>query len=340
MTTAVATPEFSCTETPRTPLGQRLLASGCISAPQLEEALAAQSSVDPEESNHLIGRTLVSLGHLTQARLRTCLAELFAEECRIYHANPDVRPSLSLKGVEKRLDGRVVLDGIDLDIPHGHITAIIGISGGGKSVTLKHLVGLMAPDRGTIALDGKDLVSLSPQALQAARRRFSLLFQGGALFDSLNVYDNVAFPLRETTETPEGEIKRKVMRALEEVNLAGMEHKFPDELSGGMNKRVALARALITNPEIILLDEPTAGLDPIIENAIHHLICDTFMRTRTTMVIISHAVPAIFKWCHHVVVLHQGKVRASGPTLAIQESTDPVIRQFISGDVDGPIHVL
>lgn len=340
MTTAAAMPESPFTQIPRKPLGQRLLASGCISDHQLEEALSAQSSLDPEEINHLIGRTLVSLGHLTPARLRSCLADLFAEECRDYRANPHVRSSLSLKGVEKQLDGRTVLDGVDLDIPHGHITAIIGMSGGGKSVTLKHLVGLMRPDCGTISLHGEDLVALSPKALQAARRRFSLLFQGGALFDSLSVFDNVAFPLRETTDTSEDEIKKRVMRALEEVNLVGMEYKFPDELSGGMNKRAALARALITRPEIILLDEPTAGLDPIIENAIHHLICDTFMRTRTTMVIISHAVPAIFKWCHHVVVLHQGKVRASGPTLAIQESIDPVIRQFIHGDVDGPVHVL
>ncbi|MBF8272560.1 MAG: ABC transporter ATP-binding protein [Magnetococcales bacterium] len=322
------------------PLGQRLLASGCINSRQLDDALAAQSSVDPSEINHLVGRTLVSLGHLTSARLRSCLVKFFTDECREYRDNPSVPAILSMKGVEKRLDGRVVLDGIDLDIPEQRITAIIGISGGGKSVTLKHLVGLMRPDQGVISLNGKNLVTLSPSELQKVRRRFSLLFQGGALFDSLNVFDNVAFPLRETTSIPETEIHKRVMNSLEEVNLAGMEMKFPDELSGGMNKRAALARALITRPEIILLDEPTAGLDPIIENAIHHLICDTFMRTRTTMVIISHSVPSIFKWCHHVIVLHQGKVRASGPALAIQESLDPVIRQFIHGDVDGPIHVL
>ncbi|MBF0108492.1 MAG: ATP-binding cassette domain-containing protein [Magnetococcales bacterium] len=245
-----------------------------------------------------------------------------------------------MKGVEKRLDGRAVLDGIDIDIPKNHVTAILGISGGGKSVTLKHFVGLMRPDRGTVTIDGKNIEAMAPRDLQNIRRRISLLFQGGALFDSLDVFDNIAFPLRETSTMSEAEIQGRVTRALEAVNLAGMERKFPDELSGGMNKRVALARALITQPEIILLDEPTAGLDPIIENAIHHLVCDTFMRTRTTMVLISHAIPAIFKWCHHAIVLHQGKVRASGPTLAIQESDDPIIRQFIHGDVDGPVTVL
>ncbi|MBF0417226.1 MAG: ATP-binding cassette domain-containing protein [Magnetococcales bacterium] len=130
------------------------------------------------------------------------------------------------------------------------------------------------------------------------------------------------------------------MRCLEEVNLVGMERKFPDELSGGMMKRAALARALVTDPEILLLDEPTAGLDPIIENAIHYLICDTYLRTRYTMVVISHAVPEIFKWCHHVIALHKGKVLYSGPSHEVGQSRDPVLRQFIHGELDGPIQVI
>ncbi|MBF0098079.1 MAG: ATP-binding cassette domain-containing protein [Magnetococcales bacterium] len=242
--------------------------------------------------------------------------------------------------VAKTLDGRQVLDGLNLEIPAHKITAIIGISGGGKSVTLKHMVGLMRPDRGDVWVGDQPISRLSGQKLNAVRRRFSLLFQEGALFDSLNVTDNVAFPLRETTALTEVEIRHRVETALQEVNLAGMGHKFPDELSGGMKKRAALARALVTQPEIILLDEPTAGLDPIIENAIHYLICDTYMRTRYTIVCISHAVPAIFDWCHHVVVLHRGRVLASGPSLDIRNSTDPTIKQFISGDLDGPIQVI
>ncbi|MBF0285426.1 MAG: ATP-binding cassette domain-containing protein [Magnetococcales bacterium] len=242
--------------------------------------------------------------------------------------------------VEKVLDGRKVLDGIDLAIPEGRITAIIGVSGGGKSVTIKHMIGLMKPDKGKVWVGEDEISALSNRRLQQVRRRFSLLFQGGALFDSLNVFDNVAFPLRENTPLSEEEIRLQVEQRLTQVNLLAGGNKFPDELSGGMLKRVALARALVTDPEIILLDEPTAGLDPIIENAIHHLICDTYLRSRYTMVFISHAVPEIFHWCHHMVVLHQGRVLAAGPARAIQESDDPAIQQFIHGRLDGPIKVI
>ncbi|MBF0584084.1 MAG: ATP-binding cassette domain-containing protein [Magnetococcales bacterium] len=247
---------------------------------------------------------------------------------------------IRFENVEKTLDGRKVLDNLNLEIPANKITAIIGISGGGKSVTLKHMVGLMKPDKGEVWVGDQPLGRLSTRKLNHVRRRFSMLFQEGALFDSLNVTDNVAFPLRETTRLHEEEILRRVELCLQEVNLAGMGNKYPDELSGGMRKRAALARALVTQPEIILLDEPTAGLDPIIENSIHYLICDTFMRTRYTTVFISHAVPAIFDWCHHVVVLHRGRVLASGPSLEIRNSSDPTIKQFISGDLDGPIQVI
>ncbi|MBF0191799.1 MAG: ATP-binding cassette domain-containing protein [Magnetococcales bacterium] len=245
-----------------------------------------------------------------------------------------------MERVVKILDNRRVLDAVDLSIPANRVTAIIGMSGGGKSVTLKHMVGLMKPDQGTVWVGEEALGRLSSRELTRVRGRFSLLFQGGALFDSMNVFDNVAFPLREKTGLAEAEIRLRVMRCLEEVNLVGMERKYPDELSGGMMKRAALARALVTNPEILLLDEPTAGLDPIIENAIHYLICDTFMRTRYTMVVISHAVPEIFNWCHHVIVLHRGKVLFSGPSREVVTSRDPVIRQFIRGDLDGPIQVI
>ncbi|MBF0358281.1 MAG: ATP-binding cassette domain-containing protein [Magnetococcales bacterium] len=254
-----------------------------------------------------------------------------------YQLESNVPAKIRFKGVEKSFDGRLVLDGLEMEIPAHKITAVIGISGGGKSVTLKHMVGLVKPDKGEVWVDDNNLAEISDKQLNTIRKRFSLLFQGGALFDSLNVYDNVAFPLKETTNLDAAEIHSRVTKALRNVNLSGIEKKFPDELSGGMQKRVALARALVIRPDIILLDEPTAGLDPIIEKAIHYLICDTFMRTRYTMVIISHAVPAIFDWCHHVIVLHQGKVRASGPSMDIKNSKDPVIRQFIKGELDGPI---
>ena len=322
------------------PMGQRLVANDCITQEQLQHALETQEGAKRSEQDDLIGRTLVELGYITQPALLDCLFHQFTRERVAYKLKPQSEPIIRLQAVEKTLDGRKVLDGIDLEIPARKITAIIGISGGGKSVTFKHMVGLMKPDGGRVLVGDEDLNRVSSRRLSAIRRRFSMLFQGGALFDSLNVFDNVAFPLRETTSLSEAEIKKRVERCLEEVNLAGMGGKYPDELSGGMNKRAALARALVTRPEIILLDEPTAGLDPIIENAIHYLICDTFMRTRYTMVCISHAVPGIFEWCHHAVVLHKGKVLESGPSLDIRNSKNPIIQQFIKGELDGPIQVI
>ncbi|MBF0126251.1 MAG: ATP-binding cassette domain-containing protein [Magnetococcales bacterium] len=280
------------------------------------------------------------MGYITQSALLDCLFEQFTRERNAYLCDPREPPSIRLAEVVKILDGRRVLDAVELAIPAHRVTAIIGMSGGGKSVILKHMVGLMKPDQGEVWVGDQPLGRLSSRKLTRVRNRFSYLFQGGALFDSLNVYDNVAFPLREKTGLSQKEIHQRVMRCLEEVNLFGMEGKFPDELSGGMMKRAALARALVTDPEILLLDEPTAGLDPIIENAIHYLICDTYMRTRYTMVVISHAVPEIFRWCHHVIALHKGKVLFSGPSREIKESRDPVIQQFIRGDIDGPIQVI
>ncbi|MBF0296989.1 MAG: ATP-binding cassette domain-containing protein [Magnetococcales bacterium] len=323
-------------------LGRQLVANGCVTENQLDRALRKQQNDHPTAGNneHLVGRTLVDLGYISQSALLDCLFSQFSREREAYRADTGETPIIHLKQVVKILDGRRVLDAIDIAIPAKRVTAIIGMSGGGKSVILKHMVGLMRPTQGEVRVGEHLLGALSPRQLAQVRRRFSFLFQGGALFDSLNVYDNVAFPLREKTDWSESVIHDRVMRCLEEVNLFGMERKFPDELSGGMMKRAALARALVTDPEILLLDEPTAGLDPIIENAIHYLICDTYMRTRYTMVIISHAVPEIFRWCHHVIALHKGKVLFSGPSTEIGQSRNPVIRQFISGDIDGPIQVI
>ncbi|MEO5348519.1 MAG: ATP-binding cassette domain-containing protein [Magnetococcus sp. YQC-3] len=318
------------------PLGERLVRNGCVTTVQLEKALESQA----QQRESLIGKTLVELGYISHPALLNCLFHQLTRERVAYHLDPQAPTIIRFDHVEKSLDGRQVLDDLTLEIPANKITAIIGISGGGKSVTLKHMVGLMRPDKGEVWVGDQPLGRLSSQQLNRVRRRFSMLFQEGALFDSMNVTDNVAFPLRETTRLSEEEILQRVDACLQEVNLAGMGDKYPDELSGGMKKRAALARALVTQPEIILLDEPTAGLDPIIENAIHYLICDTYMRTRYTIVFISHSVPAIFDWCHHVVVLHRGRVLASGPSLEIRNSTDPTIKQFISGDLDGPIQVI
>ncbi|MBF0175623.1 MAG: ATP-binding cassette domain-containing protein [Magnetococcales bacterium] len=264
----------------------------------------------------------------------------FIEERREYAAQPPPPTAIRFAGVTKTLDGRKVLDRVDLEIPQGKITAIIGVSGGGKSVSLKHMIGLMAPDAGQVFVGDQELGRLSRKQLLEVRERFSMLFQGSALFDSMSVFDNVAFPLREKTRHGAKSIAKMVHKTLSQVGLSGVDGKFPDELSGGMMKRVALARALVTQPEVILLDEPTAGLDPIIENAIHHLICETYMRTRYTMVIISHAIPQIFNWCHHVLVLHEGKILESGPAIVVMASQHPVIKQFINGSLIGPIKVI
>jgi phospholipid/cholesterol/gamma-HCH transport system ATP-binding protein len=242
--------------------------------------------------------------------------------------------------VEKTLDGRKVLDGVTLEIPRSQITAIIGLSGAGKSLLLKHMIGLMKPDRGQVLLDGVDINRLSREGLYEARKRFGMLFQTGALFDSLTVFENVAFPLREKTDMPERELREKVRRILRHVGLENAEEKFPDELSGGMVRRVALARAVVMDPEIILFDEPTTGLDPIIRNSILHLICRTYHEHHFTMVMISHDLPDIFQWCQHVVVVHEGKVVEVGTPGEIRNSVDPFVRQLVDGDIAGPVQLM
>jgi len=254
--------------------------------------------------------------------------------------DPEGPPILRLVGVEKALDGKKVLDHIDLDIPRNRITAIIGLSGAGKSVLLKHMIALLKPDRGQVLLDGVDLCGLSREELYETRRRFGMLFQSGALFDSLDVFENVAFPLREKTKLGEEQIRERVLVILRKVGLEDAEGKFPDELSGGMVRRVALARAMVMDPEIILFDEPTTGLDPIIRNSILNLICRTFEDHKFTMVMISHDIPDIFDWCHHVVVVHDGKVIETGPPDAVRNSVNPVVRQLVEGDIHGPVHLM
>lgn len=253
---------------------------------------------------------------------------------------PGGGPPIRLVGVTKVLEGNTVLDGVNLEIPPRRITAIIGLSGAGKSVMLKHMIGLERPDAGQVLVDGADLSRLSKNELNRIRRRFGMLFQGGALFDSLNVFENVAFPLREKTGLGETEIRERVRERLAQVGLEGAGEKYPDELSGGMVRRVALARAMVMDPEILLLDEPTTGLDPIIRNSILSLICHTYHRYCFTMVMISHDIPEIFRWSHYVVVMQGGKVVASAPSGEVFRSPDPFVQQLIRGDISGPVHLM
>lgn len=247
---------------------------------------------------------------------------------------------ITLRDIHKSFGGQKVLDGLDLDIPAGKITAIIGPSGEGKSVLLKHLIGLLQPDSGQVEVDGESIVNLRRSELNRIREKFGMLFQNVALFDSMTVFENVAFPLEEKTRFSKNEIREKVRAALEDVGLKNIDSKFPDELSGGMKKRVGLARAVVLNPKIILFDEPTTGLDPIIKRAIHQLIKDTHAKFGFTAVIVSHEIPDIFDVAQNVAMLFRGKILQHGTPEEIQNSTDPAIRQFISGSLDGPIRMV
>jgi phospholipid/cholesterol/gamma-HCH transport system ATP-binding protein len=247
---------------------------------------------------------------------------------------------ITLRNVHKSFGDQKVLDGLDLDIPDGKITAIIGPSGEGKSVLLKHLIGLLQPDSGTVEVDGESIVALRRSELNRIREKFGMLFQNVALFDSMTVFENVAFPLEEKTALSKEEIRSRVLSALEDVGLKNIENKFPDELSGGMKKRVGLARAVVLNPKIILFDEPTTGLDPIIKRAIHQLIKDTHAKFGFTAVIVSHEIPEIFDVAQNVAMLFQGKILQHGTSDDIRNSDHPAIRQFISGSLDGPIQMM
>src|SRR6266403_1794519 len=242
---------------------------------------------------------------------------------------------IKVEGLTKSFGRQAVLRELTLEVATGTITIVIGRSGGGKSVFLKHLVGLMQPDAGRILVDGVDISRMRGRALDEIRRTYGVVFQGGALFDSMTCYDNVAFPLREKLRTPPEELTKRVEAALGQVGLEGVGAKYPAEISGGMRKRVAIARALVTEPEIVFFDEPTTGLDPILVNTIHRLIQDLHRKFRFTAVMVSHEIPEIFEIADRVAMLHEGLIVEAGPPDVIQASTNPVIRQFIRGEPEG-----
>jgi phospholipid/cholesterol/gamma-HCH transport system ATP-binding protein len=244
---------------------------------------------------------------------------------------------IEIVDLHKSFNSQKVLNGVNLKIEDKDVMIIMGSSGCGKSVLIKHIIGLLMPDKGSILINGVDITTLDTKELDRIRERLGVLFQGGALFDSLTVYGNVAFPLREKTKLSKMEIRDRVMQALEDVGLKGMGKKYPAELSGGMKKRVAFARALISEPAIVLFDEPTTGLDPVITSSIHELIKATHGKYGYTGVIISHEVPRIFEICNKVAMLHDGVIVDSGTPEEIVNSMNPIIRQFISGSHEGPI---
>ena len=240
----------------------------------------------------------------------------------------------------KTFAGHQVLKGVNLTIEPGKITTIIGGSGAGKTVLLKHLNALLLPDRGQVLVDGVDITRLRQKGLNRIRNKFGVLFQGAALLDSFNLFDNVAFPLREKTEMSETEIEKKVMERLEQVGLEQWGYKFPAEVSGGMKKRAGLARALVQDPEIVLFDEPTTGLDPLLAKSIHDLIANTHNRFGFTGVIVSHDIPEVFAISHIIAMLADGVIEEVGSPQDIENSKNPIVTQFIRADIEGPIQVL
>ncbi len=245
-----------------------------------------------------------------------------------------------LSGVIKAFDRKVVLDGVDLDIARGKTLVVIGRSGCGKSVMLKHITGLIAPDAGGIFFEGEDITQFGRKKLFQMRMHFGMLFQGAALFDSLSVGENVALPLRTHTELGDDEIRRKVCEKLQLVGLTDVYDRSPAEMSGGMKKRVGLARAVVMDPAVVLYDEPTTGLDPIMADVINELIRDLQRELRITSVVVTHDIKSAYKVADRIAMLHEGKIIESGTPDEVRKTANPVLRQFVEGSSQGPIQPL
>ncbi|MDZ7695981.1 MAG: ABC transporter ATP-binding protein [Deltaproteobacteria bacterium] len=236
---------------------------------------------------------------------------------------------IQIEDLHKSFDGHRVLNGVSIEIEKGQVLALIGASGCGKSVLLKHVAGLMTPDRGRVLIDGQDIWAGRGKPLRALRERLGFLFQGGALFDSMSVFENVAFPLKEKTRLSDQTIRSRVFEELEQVGLAGSENKYPSQISGGMVKRAALARALIRDPEMMFFDEPTTGLDPVIGRTILNLIDACHKKFSFTGIIVTHEIPQVFDIVDRVAMLHEGHVRAEGTPHALTMSADEVVQAFV-----------
>jgi phospholipid/cholesterol/gamma-HCH transport system ATP-binding protein len=244
---------------------------------------------------------------------------------------------ISIKGLTKSFGPQTVLEDITCDIPKGKITLMLGPSGTGKSVFLKHLVGLLKPDRGEIWIDNKNVPALNEKELYEVRRKFGVLFQDGALFGSMNIYDNVAFPLREHTKKKESEVADIVNEKLKMVGLTGAEKKLPGEISGGMKKRAGLARALVLDPQIVLFDEPDSGLDPVRTAFLNELTMDLNRQLEATFIVVTHDIATARKVADYIGMLYRRNLVRFGPAREMFESDIPVVRQFLAGDTEGPI---
>ena len=242
-----------------------------------------------------------------------------------------------LEDVHKELGGQAVLRGVNLEVRQGETMVIIGRSGSGKSVTLKHMVRLLLPDRGRVTVGGIDVAALNTRGVFELRRKFGVLFQSGALINWLSVHDNVALPLREHTRMSPAEIDDVANEKLSLLDMAEHARKMPADLSGGMKKRAALARAIVLNPEIVLYDEPTTGLDPVMANRINQLVIDVKEKLTVTSVVVTHDMESAYTVADRIAMLYEGRIVQVGNPDEIRDSADPVVRQFIEGRIAGPM---
>lgn len=248
-------------------------------------------------------------------------------------------PIISIRGLQKSFGEHAVLRGVDLDVPKGSITVVIGPSGCGKSVLIKHVIGLLRPDAGSIQVDGQEITTLSPREMTQVRRKFGMLFQQSALFDSLTVLENVLFPLQEHTRMPRRQMEELAVARLHSLGLVGVEEKYPAELSGGMKKRVGLARATILDPRIVIYDEPMTGLDPIMCESVEEMIRLARENLGVTSLVVSHDMASTFRMADRIAMLFGGRIAVQGPPEEVRKSRDEVVRRFIWLSGTGPLEI-
>jgi phospholipid/cholesterol/gamma-HCH transport system ATP-binding protein len=252
-------------------------------------------------------------------------------------ANLSVALAIETRGLRKSFGHATILESVDLQVPEGSLTVLMGPSGTGKSVLIRHVIGVVAPDDGEVLVHGRSLQGMRRGELLRLRREIGVMFQDGALFSSMNVYDNVAFPLRQHTDLRESEVREVVMHHLSSVGLADATGRYPGELSGGMKKRAGLARSLVLDPAIVLCDEPDSGLDPVRSALLGEVLIDRHRDLRGTMVVVTHNVALARLVADHVIVLWRGRVLAAGAAEPMWNSEDPFIRQFLAGAPHGPL---